>query len=216
MAQIIAPDVKSGSSAGLPSLPGILIIIPVLLYIWLGWTAINLGKDFYEVRSLKAIYPREVAERQQLESTTSTHRDVIAEAEAQFEAFRKWKGWITESPALSPAIAAILNSIQGDVRVNTVSITKSMEAPNQLKLLLRVALTTTEPAKQFEMTLNALDAVGWKIGGSVEQGSDADAAQKFPTPAGIPREIFYKLEATLVEKVDFTAPVVPIDDSRKK
>lgn len=206
----VAPDIKRPFDATVPSLPKAAMLLPILIYLWVGFNIFVIGKNYVEVQMMKKSYPAHVAEKQQLDTKISAYKAVLQDADSQFETFRLWKGWLLESPPMAQLIAAVLNSIQSDVRITTLDFSKELDYPSRIGLVARLALTSTDPSKQFDMLMQALDAVGWRIGGSVDQAVDSDAERLYPTPNGAPRELFYRLSAALTQKVDAETPNVPI------
>jgi len=207
----VAPDIKRPFDATIPSLPKAVMLLPLLMYLWVGFNLYVVGKNYIEVQIMKKSYPAHVAEKQQLDTKIAAYKAVLEDADRQFETFRLWKGWLLEGPPMAQLIAAVLNSIQNDVRITTLDFSKELDYPSRISLTARLALTSTDPSKQFDMLMQALDAIGWRVGGSVDQAVDADAERLYPTPNGAPRELFYKLSAALTQKVDADNPNVPIN-----
>lgn len=205
----VAPDIKKPFDATVPSLPLAAAILPGLLYLWMLYGAFAVGMNIFEVQMMKRDYPAHVAEKQQLDSRISSYKEVVGAADSQFTLFRLWKGWLLESPPLTKLISLMLNSIQSDVRITTLQLNKEQDTPGQLEVTLRLALTNTDPSRQFDMVLQTLEKSGWRIGGSVNQAVDTEAERLFPTPSGAPREVFYKLESSLNERIDLDNPNVP-------
>jgi len=206
----VAPDIKKPFDATIPSLPAAAMLLPILLYGWMAWNMFTVGKNYYHAYQEKAVYPSHVAQKQQLDTKITAYRTVLSDADSQFANFRLWKGWLLEGPPVAQLISAVLNAIQGDVRITTLRFNKSLNYPTQLELTCRLALTQTDPTNQFEMVMKALDSTGWRVGGSVDQSADPDAARLYPTPNGAPREVFYKLEAKINQRIDAANPNVPI------
>jgi len=210
--ETVAPDIKRPFDATIPSLPKIVMLLPLLMYLWLGFNLALIGKNLFEVKVImKKSYPANVQEKQQLDTKITAYKGVISDGDVQFESFRLWKGWLLEGPPMAQMLAAILNSVQNDVRITTLELSKVLDYPTKIELTVRLALTSTDPSKQFDMIMQALDATGWRVGGMVDQAMDADAERLYPTPNGAPREMFYRLDATLTQKIDAENPNVAID-----
>jgi len=206
----VAPDIKKPFDATIPSLPKAAIVVPILIYAVIAWSLFGLGKNYYHAYQEKQVYPSHVAQKQQLDTKITAYKTVLSDADKQFGSFRLWKGWLLEGPPMAQLISVVLNAVQQDVRITTLKFTKSLDYPTQLEMTCRLALTQTDPTSQFEMIMKAMDATGWRVGGSVDQSSDADAARLYPTPNGAPREVFYKLDAKINQRIDSNSPNVPI------
>lgn len=206
----VAPDIKKPFDATVPSLPKAAMLLPALVYLWVIFSLGQLGYIWFLGHSESKLYPGNVAAKQQLDAKITAYKTVLDDANAQFENFRLWKGWLLEGPPMAQISGAVINAIQEDVRITTLKLVKTSDYPTQLDFTCRLALTKTDPTKQFELVMQGLNNTGWRVGGSVDQGTDADAARLYPTPNGAPREVFYRLEAKLNQRIDAKSPNVPI------
>lgn len=207
---IVAPDLKRPFDATIPSLPKAAMILPAIIYLWILFSLGQLGYEWFQAHNESKQYPSDIATKQQLDSKITAYETVLSDADKQFENFRYWKGWLLEGPPMAQLAGSVFNAIQPDVRITTLRFVKTPDYPTQLELTCRLALTQTDPTKQFELVMQGLNNTGWRVGGSVDQGTDPDAARLYPTPNGAPREVFYKLEAKLNQKIDAKSPNVPI------
>ena len=184
-------DFKTERKDGMPQLPAIYRLVPILFYLSLLFVTVVGSSALWHSRTASDRYQAVVLQTDQLKKKIETSKAARSELQKSIVEARDLEKWVLASMPLQSLVVGIVRSMEQGSNIVDLSIVRDPETPSQLKLAMTLS---GENDKQIEKTLEKIQELNYrefsptqsKVKGNLEYRASLlwrKPGSKTPTPA---------------------------------